>query len=102
MARAEYAHGNALPHSVGYHAGVAAILMLHAGYALAVIADRVNECNPIERPFGLGQLMIDYDIDTLVANSGGLAESLQIAALRHGRSGFRDSGAYHDFIGERG
>ena len=71
-------------------------------YTLAVIADRVNERNPIERPFRLGQLLINYNIDTLVANPGGLTETLQIATLRHGRSGFRDSGAHHDFIGEGG
>ncbi len=49
-----------------------------------------------------GQLLINYDIDTLVADPDWLAEALQIAALWHGRSGFRDSGAYHDFIGESG
>ena len=46
--------------------------------------------NPVfwEQLFRLGQLLINYNIYTLVANLGGLTETLQIAALRHGRSGF--------------
>gem|GEM_PF-5604321 len=114
--RSNITHGNASQDSVDFQAGVAAVFMRRNALCLLrpTLCDRGNkdvciaraykraERNPIERPFRLGQLLIDYDIDTLVANPGGLAESLQIAALRHGGSGFRDSGAYHDFIGESG